>query len=67
MQPNSNSHQDKKSFRANKEDVHDEIHGGGHGTEMGWLVSYADMMTLLFGLFVILFSFHRIKAKMLMK
>lgn len=37
---------------------------GGHGgTEMGWLVSYADMMTLLFGLFVILYSLKQDRTK----
>ena len=47
-----------------REALHDEVHGDGHGgTEMGWLVSYADMMTLLFGLFVILFSLASDKSK----
>lgn len=35
-------------------DAHDE--GMGHDEE-GWLISYADLMTLLFGLFVMMFAF----------
>ena len=33
---------------------HDDDHDEGHSE--GWLVSYSDMMTLLFGLFVMLYS-----------
>lgn len=36
-------------------DLEEEHHEDEHPSE-GWLVSYADLMTLLFGLFVILFS-----------
>ena len=67
MQPNRKPPQaeDDEHFEAKKEHLHDDAHGGGGhgGTEMGWLVSYADMMTLLFGLFVILFSLATSKPK----
>ncbi len=56
MQPDNKNQLENTEYvfdrRLIDEDHHD---AGGHGTEMGWLVSYADMMTLLFGLFVLLF------------
>lgn len=45
--------EDLQSFRAGAKK---------HGEEL-WLVSYADMMTLLFGFFVILFSFSVVDEK----
>ena len=37
----------------------DEGHGASH--DEPWLVSYADMMTLLFGFFVVMYSFAAAK------
>jgi chemotaxis protein MotB len=39
--------------------AHEEDHEGGH--DEPWLVSYADLMTLLFGFFVIMYSFATAK------
>ncbi|MCC7442404.1 MAG: OmpA family protein [Bdellovibrionales bacterium] len=51
-----------------KKKKHKDSGDGGHGgsdapmvhDESNWLVSYADMMTLLFGFFVLMFAFSRI-------
>lgn len=47
--------------KAQHKRAHRRAHGGDHGSELPhidekWLMSYSDMMTLLFGLFVMLYS-----------
>lgn len=37
--------------------------GGGHGGEEAWLLPYADMITLLLGLFIVLFALSSVDAK----
>ncbi len=57
--PNESGQDEEPAFHYGS---HDEGHGdGGHGEP--WLVSYADMMTLLFGFFVIMYAFAAAKLE----
>jgi chemotaxis protein MotB len=44
---------------------HDDDHEGGHDEGERWLVSFADMMTLLFALFMVLFSISSVNTSKL--
>jgi len=48
--------------RTNKAPVEEHSGGGGHGggNTSRWMVSYADFMTLMFIVFVVMFSFARV-------
>lgn len=38
-------------------------HGGGHGNSERWLLTYADMITLLLALFIVMFAMSSMDAK----
>lgn len=50
----------RRSIRLKK---YANTHGQDHGGDELWIVSYADMVTLLFGFFVILYSFSTLDDK----
>lgn len=47
---------------ANRRHRHDD-HDEGHGPGEAWLLPYADMITLLLGLFIVLFAMSSVDAK----
>lgn len=56
MQPDGSSPAPKRRKRHHEEEhSHPHVHD-----ESNWLVSYADMMTLLFGFFVLMYAFSRV-------
>jgi chemotaxis protein MotB len=50
---------------ARRHHAHDDEHEGGHDEGERWLVSFADMMTLLFALFMVLFSISSVNTSKL--
>ncbi len=59
--PNEEHGSSRRKHKRHKRGSHEEaamVHD-----ESNWLVSYADMMTLLFGFFVLMYSFSRIDTK----
>lgn len=57
MQPNQHGHggESRRHKKAHEEHEEHLVHD-----ESNWLVSYADMMTLLFGFFVLMYSFSKV-------
>ncbi len=61
--------QQEEAHSGSRRRKRDRHHSSGHGDaamahdESNWLVSYADMMTLLFGFFVLMYTFSRIDTK----